>query len=200
MAAPIYIHWRDKSGIAIITHAMQAIEGQRAQAALRRAINHTGNKAFTRTRREISRVSSVPQKVLTQGDGKHGPRLTKRPASGGSLEYVITGSGKAIRIKHYSPRRMAKGYRFTIWQQHKHFKSAFWIGKGAKWAAGHLKDGNFYVRVGKARFPVHAMWGATVSKEIIKAEVVLAFERVVSADLPKRVMHEINWVTRGAFS
>lgn len=202
MATPtLYVQWNNKTGITSIREAINSIaDTPRAHAALRRAINHTGNKTFTRVRREISRVSSVPQKILTQGDRKYGPRLTKRPASGGHLRFEITGSGKAIRIKHFAPKQRSKGWSFTIWQQKKHFKSAFFIGKGAKWASGHLKEGNFYVRVGKSRFPVHALYGATVSKEIIKNEVVTHFHNVVGAELPKRALHEIRWITRGAFT
>jgi hypothetical protein len=199
MSSPIYVQW-DPAGLMRIRYAVAQLEQGRARQALQRAINHTGRKTYTAVRRSISKHSSLPQKVLESSDGRRGKYLSFRPASGGQLEFIITGSGAPIRIKNYSPKQLGRGYSFKIWGKNKRFTAAFQIKAGAKWGGGSLKDSNFYMRVGKSRFPLHAMFGATVSKEIIKQHTTAVFHSIVNVELPLRAMHEVRWLTRGVFT
>jgi hypothetical protein len=193
---PIYITW-DQSGITTIRYALRQLETGRAQQALRRALNHTGNKTLTGVRRSLQRHANIPAAILAEKNGY----LYARRASDGNLQFKITGSGKPIRIRHFSPKQLSRGYSFKIWGERKQFKSAFTIKKGAKWGTGTLKEGgNFYVRAGKARFPLHAMFGATVSKDMIKTHTVSIFHATVNKELPQRVLHEIRWITNGTLS
>jgi len=64
--ATITYHWTG-NGIARLKTAAHALadDGKR-HTVLRRAINHTGNKAFTRTKRELSKQIGASQSLILQ--------------------------------------------------------------------------------------------------------------------------------------
>lgn len=55
------------NGIARLATAAHALaDNDKRRSAFRRAINHTGNKAFSRTRRELSRQLGTTQSIISR--------------------------------------------------------------------------------------------------------------------------------------
>lgn len=171
-------------GIARITAAVETLAGPRKEAALRRAVNHTGDKTFTQVRRTLAKqMGLASQKLLTQGR-----TLVKRPATGANLEFQIVSRGKVVRAKEFRHRIGKQGITFYPWGVAHNIRSAFVV---PRWG------GNFYRRRTKARFPLEALYGPNINKELVKDATAAAFLTVVAASLPARVEHEVRVITNG---
>ncbi len=183
--AVLEYHWTG-DGIVRMNMALERLEGPRRHAAFRRALNHTGGKVFTQVKRAVANQMNVKQKLVAQ-------RLHKYPAYSGALEYRISSSGKAFRLKDVNGTRVSKkrGVTSSPWGTRKRFPHAFAI---AKWG------GNIYQRKGKSRFPVFALYGPNINKQLVKDESAAAFQRVVTNELPPRLEHEIKIITKGTIS
>lgn len=185
MATLVY-QWTG-DGIARITTAVEALGGPRARAALRRAVNHTGDKAFTLVKRTLAKQMGLSsQKLFSDGRA-----LKKRLASDGHLEYEIQSTGRAIRAKEFRHYIGKKGITFYPWGVAHNIRSAFVIPR---------YGGNFYRRRTKARFPLEALYGPNINKELVKDATAEAFEMVVGTSLPARVEHEVRVITNGVVS
>lgn len=172
-------------GIARITTALTALEGTKAHTALRRAINHTGAKCYTRTRRTLAKQIGLTQAWLDKG------KLKKLSASGGALEYHIYTVGGAVRAKEFKHYVGKKGITFYPWGVAHNIRSAFVIKRYSS---------NFYRRRTRKRFPLEALYGPNISKELVKDATAAAFFAIVRSDLPTRVEHEVRVITNGVVS
>ena len=184
MATLVY-QWSG-DGIARITHAMEALGGPRAQTGLRRAINRTGEKAYTHVKRALVKQMGLPSQKLFSDDRA----LKTRRASVGHLAFEIQSSGKAIRAKEFRHRVGQKGITFYPWNVRHFIRSAFVI---------PAYGGNFYRRRTAKRFPLEALYGPNINKELVKDLSAAAFNATV-AELPARVEHEIRVITDGIVS
>ncbi|HRD76829.1 MAG TPA: hypothetical protein PK264_12990 [Hyphomicrobiaceae bacterium] len=184
--SPLRFQWTG-DGIARITTAVETLAGSRKEAALRRAINHTGDKTLTRVRRTLAKqMGLASQKLLSRGR-----TLVPRRATGSHLEYQIVSRGKAVRAKEFRHRVGKKGITFYPWGVAHNIRSAFVIGR---WG------GNFYRRRTSARFPLEALYGPNINKELVKDATAAAFFSIVARDLPARVEHEVRVITNGIVS
>jgi len=184
--ATISMHF-DGDGVVRLMGATDALAGTRKHAALRRALNHTGRKCFTRVKRAlVKQMGLSSQKIFTGGRS-----IVQRPASGAHLEFQIVTFGGAIRAKefrHSVSRR--NGVTFYPWGVRHHFGDAFRVPRFG---------GNLYRRTTEARFPLEALYGPNLSKELVKDASAAAFHQV-AAELPRRIAHEITVITNGVVS
>lgn len=174
-------------GIARMTIALEALAGPRRVAAMRRAINHTGDKTFTRVKRALTKQMGLPSQKLF----KDGRTLVKRRAAGGSLEYQIVSGGKAVRMKEFRWRKTKRGITAYPWNVAHHFEPAFVIPRYGN---------NLYLRRTSKRFPIEALYGPNINKELVKDATAAAFLSIVATDLPPRVEHEVKVITNGVIS
>lgn len=184
--ATIQFKWTG-DGVARMTVALERLAGPRRIAAMRRALNHTGDKTFTRVKRTLAKQMGLPSQKLL----KDGRSLKKVRASGANLEYQIRSAGRAIRAKEFRHSITAKGITFYPWGTRKSIPSAFVIPR---------YGGNFYRRRKASRFPLEALYGPNINKELVKDATAEAFQFVVATELPKRVEHEVRVLTNGVIS
>lgn len=184
--ATITFQWTG-DGIARVIGATEALHGSRKFAALRRAVNHTGDKAYTLVKRTLAKQMGLSSHALL----KDGRALAKRRASGASLEYQIVSTGRAIRMKEFRWRQTSKGITAYPWNVRHAFKGAFVI---RRWS------GNLYRRRTAKRFPLEALYGPNINKELVKDASAAAFQQVVATSLPARVEHEVRVLTNGVVS
>lgn len=185
------------NGIAQIDAALTNVSSGRARAGLRRAINHTGDRTFTAVKRALAQQVGLSQQALFS----NGRTIKRFRASNATMQYVIATSGRAIPMMEFKPSvSRTRGVRVKMWDQRFHFPHAFQIGAGARWGSGNLRSGGIYQRLTKSRFPLEALLGANINKELVKDMVAATFEQVVSSRLPARTAHEISRLTNGAFS
>lgn len=174
-------------GIARITAACEALSGRQRHTALRRAINHTGDKTFTLVRRTLAKQMGLnSQKMLSSGR-----TLIRVRANFSNLEYQIISGGRAVRAKEFKHRVGKKGITFYPWGVRHFIRSAFVIPR---------YGGNFYRRRTKERFPLEALYGPNINKELVKDATAAAFRATVARELPKRVEHEVRVITNGILS
>jgi hypothetical protein len=155
--------------------------GHNIKPALRRAINHTGDKART----QIGRVL-VKQTGLKYGKVRQA--LHTAPASNAMLVYRIIAHGSYMSLKEFGPRQTKRGVSAAPWGKRHLFPHAFI----APSLGGHV-----FVRKGKERFPIHKLFGPAIPAEMVKAESKAAFERTVATELPARLVIEVNAILAG---
>ncbi len=183
--ATITMHWQG-DGIAQLIGATDALVGSRRHAAFRRALNHTGDKTHTQVRRTLTKQMGLTSQALF----KQGRALSITRASDANLVYTIKSSGRAVRAKEFKHRITGSGITFAPWGKSRHVKSAFVINR---------YSGNFYRRRTAKRFPLEALYGPNLNKEIVKDATAAAFH-VTAAQLPQRIGHEIRVITAGIVS
>lgn len=143
-----------------------------------RAINHVGNKAFTRVRRETAR-----QTGLKVGDVNAAMR--KRLATAGEPVYRIIGRGAHFPAYKFGGRQTRKGASAAPWNKRRVFPGTF----VARMPTGHV--GIFHRKTAERR-PIKELWGPAVPVEMIKGEAKSAFEQLVGAELMPRLAHELD--------
>ena len=185
MATEIFARW-DGDGIFRMEAALKKLSGPRRIAAARRALNHTGDKVYTRVKRSLAKQMGLS----SQKTFKDGRALRKKRASGSTLTYEIVSTGRAIRMKEFRWRKTKTGITAYPWGERHTFKSAFVI---QRWG------GNIYRRRTSKRFRLEALLGPNINKEIVKDETAVAF-LAVSAELVTRVEHEVRVITDGVIS
>lgn len=175
----------DGRGIARLTAAAEKLEGQRKTAALRRALNHTGDKTFTVVRRVLAKEMGLKQSDLARRG------LTKKRANDASLMYQIVGRGGHIPLKDFASRQGAKGVSAAPWGVRRMFKATFIVAS---------IGGNVFKRLGKKRLPIEKLWGPAIPREMVREVTANAFQTTVAASLPARVEHEVRVLTDGVLS
>jgi hypothetical protein len=155
--------------------------GRNVKPALRRAINHTGDKARTQIGRAL-----VKQTGLKYGKVRQALRTV--PAGNVSLVYRIIAHGGFTSLKEFGARQTKRGVSAAPWGKRHLFPHAFI----APSLGGHV-----FIRTGKGRFPIHKLWGPAIPAEMVKAESRAAFERTVANELPARLALEVNAILDG---
>jgi len=121
--------------------AVEALGSEKqAWKAARRAVNKTGDKAFTRVKRAAARQVGLTQKKLVELGA-----IRRRRANFDNLSYEIRSSGKALSLKHFKAKQFSFGVRAKPWGRTQKFYGAF-INVGT-WRSGvPFDDGHVYRR------------------------------------------------------
>lgn len=173
--------------------AVEALGSKQAHKAARRAVNHTGRKAFTRVKRAGAKQVGLTQKKLIELGA-----IEKRRASGGGLSYEITSSGKALSLKHFKAKQFSYGVKAKPWGRTQKFHGAF-INTGT-WRSGvPFDDGHVYLRETTKSFPVRRRNGPAIPEEMVRGDARDAFEQVADG-LGDRLAHEVGRLTDGVVS
>lgn len=184
-------------GIARLTAAIDTLAGPRKVAALRRALNHTGDKCFTAVKRTIAKQMGVTQSALTS----NGRGLRRDRATNGGLEYKIVSNGKAMRATEFRfTVSKGNGVVFYPWGKAHHVRRGFMIKAGSKWGTGIKRFDGLYYRVGPGRYNFKTMRGPNINKELVKDTVAATFKDIAGRDLVARVEHEVRVMTDGIVS
>jgi len=188
------LRWQDISGLQRVQNAMGRLSSDEKYTALRRAINHTGDKARTVVIRELAGQTGLKQKVIRKA-------VKTRRANFSSLEYVMTTRGGDISLKFFAARETRKGVTAAPRGQRQLYAGAFMKGgrfpnrKTAKGLNGHV-----YRRTGSGRGPLEMVdSGVIIPAEMVTGATAQAFLDVANRELPPRVMHEIGRIAPGIF-
>lgn len=196
------LRWQDISGLERVGNAMAMLSGDQKNNALRRAVNHTGDKAKTVVIRELAAQTGLKQKVIRKA-----VRVTR--ANYSSLEYVMTTRGGDISLKFFGARETRKGVSAAPFGQRRIFPGTFMKGGHfpkrvtATGLNGHVYEPVSREATGKStwRRPVSLRdSGVIIPAEMVRGATPSAFTSLVERDLPPRVMHEIMRIAPGVFS
>ena len=155
--------------------------GRDMAPALKRAINHTGDKARTQVVRTLAKQTGIKY-------GKVRQVLRTVRAGNASLTYRIAARGGFTSLKEFSARQVGGGVSAAPWGKRRVFPRAF---------ISPSLGGHVFVRVGKQRFPLHKLFGPALPPEMVKAETKQAFEQTVASELPARVAFEVESILAG---
>lgn len=199
MSSAVTMTWSG-DGIPRLVAAVSVLAGEQRLKALSRAVNHTGDKAFTVVKRTVARQVGITQSDLIRRNA-----LLKRKASptSGGITYEIKSTGAYIPLKDFKARQTGKGVSAAPWNQRKTFKGMFIVpslGSHVFMRVGPkvvMTKGRYK---GRKRQRIVKRWGGSVPKELVKAETAAAFMAVVSSSLPPRVEHEVRQITHGVFA
>ena len=155
--------------------------GNQAPHAIRRAVNHTGDKVTTKVTRALAKQTGVKYGAVKKA-------LYIRRATYGRATYIIGTRGGYIPLKEFDARQTRDGVAATVWGKRRVFPHSFIIPSFG---------GNVFVRMGKDRKPIRRMWGPALPNELVKAETAAMFQNTVAAELPARVVHEVSAILDG---
>jgi hypothetical protein len=177
---------------------MLAAAGVKAPQAIRRAINHTGDKAKTAMARALAKQTglkvSVTKRALKPLRASDGSATGFVPGKG-SLEYVLRCKGGDVSLKYFRPIERGGGVYARPWGVQRFYPGAF------------MKSGPRGKRILNPKFHGHVMeniaggaWrgkikivrsGVFLAAEMVKGDSAAAFHKVVESDLLPRVRHEL---------
>ena len=180
--AVLTFQWRG-NGIKLLKIAMRHVGSQKGTLAFARALDHTGRKTYTQVRRTLARQVGLPV-----GKTEQLGRLKKRAIYGSMPEFIIKSTGSPLSLHHFNARETGKGVKARVYSKSTLFRSAFFI---PRW------NSEVFWRKGDPRFPVERVAGPHIPREMVRYKSREAFQTFVSANLPKRVAHEVRRLTRG---
>lgn len=192
MAVSYRLTWTG-NGHEQLEQAVEALGSKKAATAIRRAVNHTGRKAYKQVKRAAAEQVGLSQKKLVELGG-----LQTSRARTGKLSYEIMSSGKPLSLKHFGAKQFSYGVKAKPWGKKTKFAGAF-IFVGTYRSGVPFDDGHVYQRTTTQSFPVRRLNGPSIPDEIVRGEARAAFERK-AADLGDRLAHEISVLTDGVVS
>jgi hypothetical protein len=170
----------DTKGFERLVSVMD-LAGRNIKPALRRAINHTGDKARTQIGRALVKQTGIKY-------GKVRQALRTVPASTASLVYRIIAKGGYSSLKEFGARQVKRGVSAAPWGKRHLFPHAF---------ISPALGGHVFIRKGKGRGPIHKLFGPAIPAEMVKEQSKAAFETTVATELPARLAVEIDAILAG---
>jgi hypothetical protein len=154
--------------------------GPQTGRAIMRAVNWTGDRAYTQVVRVLVKQTGAKRSVVVK-------RVAKKPAfPGRRIVYRIVARSTAMPLSDFNPVQRAKGVAASPWHHRRVFAHAF-IGP----------QGHVFVRRGRGRLPLKELWGPVISNDLVRGDTKAIFERTVSERLVPRLEHELGALLLG---
>jgi hypothetical protein len=176
---------------------MGALGAGQAQAALARALRHTGAKARTRVIRALTVQTGLKRATLARA-----VREVRGDAT--ALEFVLRTQGGNIRLKHFKARETRKGVSAAPWAKRQIYAGTFM--RAGWWSTGRVDKPEWnkqvfaraggVTRTGKDKFEVQRS-GLYIPTEMLTGQTAQAFQDLISSDLVPRVGHELGRMLPG---
>lgn len=180
----INLHFDLSSFKTVGNHFAKAAKDQ--PDAMRRAINHTGDKAKTGMK-----IALVIQTGLKRRTMDKALKSKKASAKGGGL-YTITVKGGDARLSKFAARETRKGVSAAPWNARRVYAGSFMKGGQFPNRVALKLHGAVLIRKGKARYPLAGVKsGLVLPLEMLKGGSANAFYTIVERDLPARIAHEL---------
>lgn len=174
----------DASSIARLGN-MIAAAGKQSPHAIRRAVNHTGDKARTQMRKVLVNQTGLKRKTINKA-------VTSTRANFGGASYVIKSKGGNIRLMFFKARETRKGVSAAPWNRRRVYAGSFMKGGRFPKRVSLNIGGAVLKRAGKARYPLSTMRsGLYIPEEMIKGQSQAAFYSTAERELPPRLLHEL---------
>lgn len=154
--------------------------------AMRRAINHTGDKAKTGMK-----IALVVQTGLKRRTMDKALRSRKASAKGGGI-YTITVKGGDARLTKFAARETRAGVSAAPWNKRRVYAGTFMKGGHFPKRVPLKLHGAVLIRKGKGRHPLAGVKsGLVLPLEMLQGQSAAAFYSIVERDLPERLAHEL---------
>ncbi|MFN3891989.1 MAG: hypothetical protein ACK4MV_16460 [Beijerinckiaceae bacterium] len=180
---------RSDGALEKLAQAFGVLDAQ-AEAALARALRHTGAKAKTQVIRALTKQTGLRRATIV--------RAVKEDKSG-RLTYELATKGGNIRLKYFGAREVRAGVTAKPWGKRQLFPGV-WI-RGGIWPKRVTLNmgGHAFRRTSNKRLPIEGgRSGLYIPEEMIQGTTLDAFEGVVDRDLVARVHHELGRIIGAA--
>jgi hypothetical protein len=192
----VTISFRDQI-MARYANQMGALGAGQAQAALARALRHTGAKARTRVIRALTAQTGLKRATIARA-------VREVRGDAAALEFVLRTQGGNIRLKHFKARETRKGVSAAPWAKRQIYAGTFmragWWSTGRvdkpKWNRQVFARAGGVTRTGKDKFEVQRS-GLYIPTEMLTGQTAQAFQDLISSDLIPRVGHELGRMLPG---
>ena len=173
--------------------------GARAPIALARALNHTGAKAKTEVIRNLAAQTGLKRSTIVRAVKVNKATAANEQFSyGGSLTYALSTTGGDISLKFFSPKETRAGVSAAPRGRRQLFAGTFTKGGRFPKRKGPVMGGHVFTNVsqghawrGKVRLENS---GVYIPDEMLQGATAAAFDRIMGAELEKRVSHEIGFL------
>lgn len=155
--------------------AIDSLGDKRARLAESRALNHTGDKAYTAVRKALIAQTSAPRAAISAG-------LDKQKAGNARLAYSIVANGRPIRLREFGAVQFKAGVRAKVWGRLQTYPHTFIV---------PAFGSNVFVRTSSARGPIRSLYGPGLANELVKDQSKIAFD-TVAGELATRLLHELD--------
>lgn len=171
----------DETQIAKLASLM-AQAGPQTSRAIMRAVNWTGDRAYTQVMRQLGKQTGALRKVLVK-------RVVKKPAFPGQhIVYRIVARAPAMPLSDFAPHQTRKGITAAPWRKRRVFPHAF---------TNARLHGRIFVRTGSKRLPLRQLWGPVIANDLVRGETQTTFYATVNARLLGRLDHELGAILTG---
>ena len=194
----VTISFRDQL-MARYANQMGALGAGQAQAALARALRHTGAKARTRVIRALTAQTGLKRATIARA-------VREVRGDAAAMEFVLRTQGGNIRLKHFKARETRKGVSAAPWAQRQIYTGTFmragWWGSKRgrvdkpKWNGQVFVRAGGVTRTGKDKFEVQRS-GLYIPTEMLTGQTAQAFQDLISSQLMPRVGHELGRMLPG---
>lgn len=139
-----------------------------------RALNDGGKQGYTAVKKMLVKQTSIKY-------GKINKAVTVEKAHPNKLSYTILGHGTETNLGFFDAKQRKKGVSARAWGKRHIYKRSFM-----------LPSGKVYLRIGKERGPLGALWGPHIAREIVKDPTAGAWERTTPPAVMRRIEHELT--------
>ncbi len=192
----VTISFRDQI-MARYANQMGALGAGQAQAALARALRHTGAKARTRVIRALTAQTGLKRATIVKA-------VREMRGDAAALEFVLRTQGGNVRLHHFKARETRKGVSAAPWGQRQVYpgtfmKAGWWhsrrVGK-PNWNGQVFARAGGMTKTGRDKFEVQRS-GLYIPTEMLTGETAQAFQDLIRSDLMPRVGHELGRMLPG---
>lgn len=191
----IQLHLSLDGVMARYANQIGALGDRKVKTALQRALRHTGDKARTRVRTELTKQTGLKKSTIIKA-------LKVRKPNYADLSYEMWTSGGNISLKHFKPRETRTGVsaaprgKRTIYK-HTFMKAGWWPKRGKQ--SNRVTKPNWNGQVflahhnprGKDKFEKQKS-GVFIPEEMVKGTTLSAWREIADRDFVNRVGHEIE--------
>ncbi|MEJ8474468.1 phage tail protein [Roseibium algae] len=187
------MRWSDVSGLKAMNKALKVLGSKRFAGVSARAINHSGAKGRTQSKKKLVAQTGLKSKTINKA-------MRVRRASAANVSYVIKATGGDISLRHFGARETRRGVSAKPFNQRQIFRGTFIKGGRFPARVGLGLKGQVFKRDGKARLGIsNIKSGVIIPKEMVRGETAKAWQGTIARFLPQRFGHEVRRATGKVF-
>ena len=188
----VVIRWEDRSGLERMARGFRGLSDAKLNGAFAQALNHTGGKARTQVRRNLTKQTGLPRKTIVAA-------VKERRAQSSNLRHVLASQGGNIRVKFFSPKESEAGVVAKPFGQSTLYPGTFM--RGGAWpnrVETTRFGGHVMYRETSGKWPVaSARSGVVIPDEMVKGATAAAWEGTMNRELEHRVLRDVNRAAGG---
>lgn len=184
--AGLDIRWDGIGGPQRFADRLSQIGDGRIRMIGNRVVNHTGDRARTVVRRELTKQTGLKRTIIVKA-----VRVTRSSPS--TLAYEMKAKGGDVALKFFRARETRRGVSAAPFGKRQVFGSTFIRGGRFPNRSGIVFRGHVMERVGADRLPIKVVQsGVVIPNEMVSGATASAFHRVVRSHMPNRFAHELR--------